>query len=328
MLGLSQKEVAAKTPSIIAFSELGDFIDQPVKVYSTGMAMRLGFAIATQVEPDVLIIDEALSVGDGYFQKKCVDRLMEFTRGGGTLLFCSHAMYYVTSFCQRALWLKDGKIAAMGPVEDVVRQYENFLMRKQPQDPVEVAERPVGPARILEAKLVDAPKGSEPALYRHLEPLSLEVTWETSEPRRAFHIGVGIDRTDSVQVAAFSTFHDGLEPFRGRQRYSVRLDLPELPMLKGEYSLYVFLVDEEALHNYDSKVVHGAFEVAAEGYRFGLIHIPHQWRTENGPGAVVPLSTTVEASTANTASANTASVEADPCETGAAALSATSRSRW
>jgi hypothetical protein len=99
-------------------------------------------------------------------------------------------------------------------------------------------------------------------------------------------------------------------------------------MLKGEYSLYVFLVDEEALHNYDSKVVHGAFEVAAEGYRFGLIHIPHQWRTENGPGAVVPLSTTVEASTANTASANTASVEADPCETGAAALSATSRSRW
>lgn len=341
MLGLTQKEVAAKTPNIIAFSELGDFIDQPVKVYSTGMAMRLGFAIATQVEPDVLIIDEALSVGDGYFQKKCVDRLMEFTRGGGTLLFCSHAMYYVTSFCQRALWLKDGQVAAMGPVEDVVRKYENFLMRKQPQEPVEVAERPVGPARIVEARLLDEgssegapgshgsrPDGTSatatgPALYRHLQPLSLEVVWETHDPRLAFHVGVGIDRTDSVQVAAFSTFHDGLEPFRGQRRYSVRLDIPELPMLKGEYSLYVFLVDEEALHNYDSKVVHGAFEVAAEGYRFGLIHIPHSWRTEDSPRLAVALSTPIEES-----SAGPAAFEADSLETGPAALSASSRSRW
>ncbi|HYN20019.1 MAG TPA: ABC transporter ATP-binding protein, partial [Thermoanaerobaculia bacterium] len=105
MLGLSEEELRRKMPDIIGFSELGDFIDQPVKTYSTGMAMRLGFSIATQVEPDVLIIDEALSVGDGYFQKKCMDRLLRFIEAGGTLLFCSHAMYYVSSFCQRALWL-------------------------------------------------------------------------------------------------------------------------------------------------------------------------------------------------------------------------------
>src|SRR3954462_14918455 len=130
MLGLSQDELRRKLPDIVAFSELGDFIDQPVKTYSTGMAMRLSFSIATQVEPDVLIIDEALSVGDGYFQKKCMDRLRRFVDGGGTLLFCSHAMYYVSAFCQRALWLRQGRAEALGPTEEVVREYENFLVAK------------------------------------------------------------------------------------------------------------------------------------------------------------------------------------------------------
>jgi lipopolysaccharide transport system ATP-binding protein len=130
MLGLSQEELRRKMPDIITFSELGEFIDQPVKTYSTGMAMRLGFSIATQVEPDVLIVDEALSVGDGYFQKKCMDRLRVFVDAGGTLLFCSHAMYYVSAFCQRALWLRQGKMEALGPVSEVVRKYENFLVAK------------------------------------------------------------------------------------------------------------------------------------------------------------------------------------------------------
>ena len=130
MLGLTQAEVEAKTPDIVAFSELGHFIDQPVKTYSTGMAMRLGFAIATQVDPDILIIDEALSVGDGYFQKKCMDRMGRFVAEGGTLLFCSHAMYYVSVFCQQALWLRAGRAEALGPVDQVVREYEAFLARK------------------------------------------------------------------------------------------------------------------------------------------------------------------------------------------------------
>ena len=109
-------------PEIIAWSELGDFIERPVKTYSTGMAMRLGFSIATSVDPDVLIIDEALSVGDGYFQKKCMDRLITFIERGGTLLFCSHAMYYVSAFCQQVLWLREGRIAAAGGAPDVVRE--------------------------------------------------------------------------------------------------------------------------------------------------------------------------------------------------------------
>ena len=94
-------------------------IDQPLKSYSTGMAMRLAFSIATQVDPDVLIVDEALSVGDGYFQKKSMDRMNELVRGGTTLLFCSHAMYYVSAFCERALWLAGPRRAA-GRGPDVI----------------------------------------------------------------------------------------------------------------------------------------------------------------------------------------------------------------
>ena len=134
-------------PVIAEFSELGPFLDQPVKCYSTGMAMRLGFSIATQVDPDVLIIDEALSVGDGYFQKKCMDRLLELIGQGKTLLFCSHAMYYVSFFCQRALWLRNGRVEAMGPVLDVVRDYENFLVTKSATTAAAALEAPPEPLR-------------------------------------------------------------------------------------------------------------------------------------------------------------------------------------
>src|SRR5436305_318050 len=165
MLGLSQEELRRKMPDIVGFSELGEFIDQPVKVYSTGMAMRLGFSIATQVEPDVLIIDEALSVGDGYFQKKCMDRLREFVGAGGTLLFCSHAMYYVSAFCQRALWLRHGRVEALGGVGEVVREYENFLLAKSKAHAVDAAgapaphtpePRPPAPTRLREVRLATA----------------------------------------------------------------------------------------------------------------------------------------------------------------------------
>src|SRR6185503_10159017 len=146
LLGLSEREVAAALPRIVAFSELGDFIDRPVKTYSTGMAMRLGFSIATQVEPEVLIIDEALSVGDGYFQKKCMDRLRLFVGAGGTLLFCSHAMYYVSAFCERALWLRQGRVEALGPVAAMVRDYENFLVAKSARAAEAAATEPAAAA--------------------------------------------------------------------------------------------------------------------------------------------------------------------------------------
>ena len=146
MMGLSEREVEARTPAILAFSELGEFIDRPVKTYSTGMVMRLGFSIAVQMEPEILIVDEALSVGDGYFQKKCMDRIRSFLESGRTLFFCSHAMYYVTSLCQRALWLEKGQVRALGPAEEVVREYENHLLEKGRTEAARADEAATGAA--------------------------------------------------------------------------------------------------------------------------------------------------------------------------------------
>ncbi len=294
MMGLSEAEVEHKIPEIIAFSELGEFIDRPVKTYSTGMSMRLGFAIAVQVEPDILVIDEALSVGDGYFQKKCMSCIQSFVASGRTLIFCSHAMYYVSAYCQRALWLRHGRIAAAGPVEQVVRDYENFLLRKgeraqtddQAADKESAEGGSQGPATIVSVRQRSDRPG---AIYHHLEPWTLEIEWQTSDPSLPFHVGVGVDRIDGVQICSFGTHRDGLPPWLGANRYQTSLRLPELPMLKGEFSLYVFLLDEEGLHVYDQKIIPGAFSIeASEEYRFGLIEAEHVWEGADAGTAAVP----------------------------------------
>lgn len=111
-MGLTSEEIAQKIDSIIDFSGVREFIDQPVKTYSSGMYVRLAFSIATSVEPDILIIDEALSVGDGAFARKSFDRIMQLKARGATILFCSHNIYQVEALCQRALWLDKGKNAS------------------------------------------------------------------------------------------------------------------------------------------------------------------------------------------------------------------------
>lgn len=125
ILGLSRREMDARFDSIVAFADIGDFIDQPVKVYSTGMVMRLAFAVSVNVEPDVLIVDEALAVGDLAFQYKCMDRLDRLTKSGTTLLFVSHDINAVKAFCDRVVYLSQGEVRAMGAASDMV---ELFLM--------------------------------------------------------------------------------------------------------------------------------------------------------------------------------------------------------
>jgi ABC-type polysaccharide/polyol phosphate transport system ATPase subunit len=292
MLGLSEEALRHKMPDIVGFSELGEFIDQPVKTYSTGMAMRLGFSIATQVDPEVLIIDEALSVGDGYFQKKCMDRLRLYVESGGTLLFCSHAMYYVSVFCQRALWLRNGRAEALGPVSEVVREYENFLVAKSARaaeaaDAAQVSIPKALPARIVSARLIDPRKD---ALYEPGDPWELEVEWESTDPRLAFHLGVGINRSDGIEVCSFASHLDGMPPMTGQRSYTARLAIPSLPLVKGEFTLYIFLMDEEGLHIYDQRILERAFTVHSPSYAFGLVRVDHSWTSDVRSGSSVKRS--------------------------------------
>jgi lipopolysaccharide transport system ATP-binding protein len=306
LLGLSEAEVAATLPRILDFSELGDFIDRPVKTYSTGMAMRLAFSIATQVEPQVLIVDEALSVGDGYFQKKCMDRLLAFIRGGGTVLFCSHAMYYVTALCRHALWLRGGKVERFGPALEVVDAYEAYLLARQVKGELPVLaaaeEAPAqarGPVRLTAVRWSGggAVREQSGRWFTTGEAWELDVEWQSADAGRGVHVAVGVDRSDGVQVCSFATHQDGLPAFTGRHGRA-RLEIPALPLVKGEFSLYVFLLDEEGLHVWDQAVLHDAFRVAGDSYRTGLVSVGHTWRPmpmEAMPALAEALPETAEA---------------------------------
>ena len=130
LLGLSKREIQAREQQIVDFADLGEFIDSPLKQYSTGMYVRLGFAIATEVDPDVLLMDEILAVGDGPFQQKCLARVEEFRERGKTIVLVAHSMAAIRKYCQRALLIQEGSLIADGPVDQVVEYYEELT--KQP----------------------------------------------------------------------------------------------------------------------------------------------------------------------------------------------------
>ena len=125
LLGLSRSETEANMDRILEFSGIGQFIEEPLRTYSTGMIMRLAFAVAVHVEPDVLLVDEVLAVGDQRFQEKCFERIVQFKNAGKTLLFVSHAPGLVRQLCDRCLWLDHGKVIRMGPTEEVLGAYES-----------------------------------------------------------------------------------------------------------------------------------------------------------------------------------------------------------
>ena len=179
------------------------------------MAMRLAFSIATEVNPDVLIVDEALSVGDGYFQKKCMDRMVELVGGGTTLLFCTHAMYYLSAFCQKAIWIRDGKVVAEGVAQDVVATYEAFLQERSAKaaaDQSEVsgaqdssAKAALGTTAILEK--IDVASSVSGGGRR----LILDIEFSSTEPETQYQVGVGIDRSDGVQILSVDTRETALQ---------------------------------------------------------------------------------------------------------------------
>jgi energy-coupling factor transporter ATP-binding protein EcfA2 len=283
ILGLSGPEIRRRLPEILAFAELGEFFDQPVRTYSSGMVLRLAFAVATHADADVLIVDEALAVGDGYFQKKSIDRITEFHRRGGTLLFCSHALYYVALVCDEAIWLKNGEVAGQGAALPVVRAYEAFLQGKERAlaAPDEAAVPPPGtdgrrPARLTDVLLHDG-SGYARTEFACAEPVAVDVAFETEDPSLAFQIRVGVDREDGVQLLAVDTRHEPWAPLTGRKAYRVRLLLPDLQVAQGDFRIYVYLGDEKALHVHDTRILGPVLSVRSPEYVVGLLRPRHVW---------------------------------------------------
>ncbi len=282
LLGLNGPEIRRRLPEIRDFAELGDFFDRPVRTYSSGMSLRLAFAVATHADAEVLIVDEALAVGDGYFQKKSIDRITDFHRKGGSLLFCSHALYYIALLCDEAIWLKNGAVAAQGPALPVVRAYEAFLQGKErvlardEAPPAAAATDGRKPARLTEVFMHDG-SGYPRTEFASGETLAVEVEFETEDPSLSFHIRVGVDREDGVQTFAVDTRQQPWAPLTGRRRHRVRLVCPELALAQGDFHVFVYLGDEKALHVHDARILKPGFSVVSSEYVVGLLSPRHVW---------------------------------------------------
>ncbi len=287
LLGLDEAAVTERLDEMLAFAELGDFVDQPLRTYSSGMTARLAFAVATNVDPAVLVVDEALAVGDGAFQKKCVDRMVRFREEGRAVLFCSHAMYLVTSFCARAVWLHQGRVRAHGPVKDVVEQYEEHLMQREKRR-ITLALDGKGPAAApphaaprrarLSGLRVLALDGSPVETLASGSGFQVELEVEALDPEARFHVAVAVDTHDGRCAFAAGTHHDGVPPFTGSTRHLVRLVVPSFPVASGRFSVSGFLFDESGLHAYDQVVVPSAVSVPGERWTPSLLRLEHAWK--------------------------------------------------
>jgi len=234
LLGIPEKIVRQKEEKIIKFAELEDFIDRPLKTYSSGMQVRLAFSVAVEVDPDILIVDEALSVGDQRFQKKSLDRILEFREKGKTILFCSHNMYHVLHLCRRAMWLDRGRVRMLGPAEEVVKAYEDSS-RENAQNSAPSPSLPSHPVRI-EMRLSS----------REIFPMeTLEIQAEYESEHSPLHFAIIIKRNDDELVFAESTEMMGFSPLTSKQG-KISLRLPQIKLLPGRYLVGLLAADDSA----------------------------------------------------------------------------------
>ncbi|HEX8168903.1 MAG TPA: ABC transporter ATP-binding protein [Thermoanaerobaculia bacterium] len=288
ILGLSASEVRERLPAILEFSELGAFIDRPVKTYSSGMYMRLAFSVAVNVDPDILVIDEALAVGDGHFQKKCVDKIREFQEAGKTILFCSHALYYISSICRRTLWLDRGRVMRYGPSLDVVHEYETFLLERDRALPASESHDTAArsPVRFRELTVCDR-AGRPRDLFSRGDDILVRIRIDSDRPEQPVHVIVGVHRSaDDLQCFAVGTHADGVAPLSGRTHYDLTVRLIDVPLLRGDYSIIAFAGDENAITVFDRRDVRPAFSMTGDRFEIGLLAVDHRWDFASEPAAL------------------------------------------
>jgi ABC-type polysaccharide/polyol phosphate transport system ATPase subunit len=285
VLGLTRAEIVQRFDDIVAFSGLEDFIDQPVKTYSSGMLVRLAFSIATSVEPDVLVVDEALSVGDGAFARKSFDRIMALRDRGTTILFCSHSLFQVESICTRAIWLERGAVQVDGSPADVVSAYQGFLDRLDSGpvhsvSPAAVVASPAGHARLLSVRLIgDLPPSDRAVVLRSAhDDLCVSARFVSDPNLPAPAMAVTVHTEDARIVTSAGTWNDAVETERDSHgRGIVQLHFPALALLKGRYYVSVHLFCERGLHLYDVADRAAWIKVEQQGIEQGVVTLPHSW---------------------------------------------------
>ena len=303
ILGMSDEEIEERYPSIVEFSELGDFIERPVKTYSSGMYVRLGFAVASSVDPDILMIDEALAVGDEHFKGKCINRLNEFQEQGKTTIFVSHDMGAVKSMCQWVVLMDQGKVLEQGTAEKVADEYlkraharGNERMSSLNRGTSEYPRWGTGEVEITSVEMVGA-DGRETLVFDVDAPFRVRLRYKAHQDCREPVFGLGIYRSDGTYVNG-SNHHWRETPIvihamPAGEEGEVEMRFERMPLLAGQYYLTAFLYDHSkpAPTAIDHREHVTTFEVVdARRLQHGMLFLPTQWAvTRRTPGSQEPV---------------------------------------
>ncbi len=292
LMGLSRREMERRLPEIVEFADIGDFLETPIKHYSSGMYTRLAFSVATAVDPDVLITDEVLAVGDEAFQRKCLERIYNFRRAGKTIIFVSHALEVVRSLCDVAIWLDHGEARACGPAGKVIDAYLADVNRKEQErlalehgraspgvapdeNPFRRGSREV---EIVRVQLLDA-AGEERSVFHTGEELTIRMYYQAHERINDPVFGVGIFHENGAWLSGPNTGFDEvpIPTIDGFGQIDYRL--PALPLNTGRFQISVAVVDQTQTHVYDFHDRLYPFVVHGSGRdRYGMVAIPGEWR--------------------------------------------------
>ncbi|MBI2325263.1 MAG: ABC transporter ATP-binding protein [Chloroflexi bacterium] len=278
LLGLSRKRMDAAMPAVEAFADIDRFFDAPVKTYSSGMYARLGFAVAVHLDPDLLLVDEVLAVGDEYFQHKCFAKIADFRREGRTIVLVSHDLGAVARLCERAMWLDAGRVASLGTVRDVVNAYQRTVGEREQR---ERAARGEAGARwgskeieIAHARIVGG-DGRERAVLESGEPATIEIAYRNPAGVSDAVFGVYVYRDDGLGVYGTNTLIDGCEvPVRSEG--VARFVTDALDLLPGAYDVDVGIIDpQDRYYDYLQKGLR--VRVIGRSREVGTARLRHRW---------------------------------------------------
>ncbi|MFH0945702.1 MAG: ABC transporter ATP-binding protein [Planctomycetota bacterium] len=285
VMGFTRKEIRERLNGIIEFSELGAAIDQPVRTYSSGMVMRLGFSVATAIDPDVLIVDEILAVGDLHFQKKCVDRIFDFRSRGKTIILCSHSLYDIRQVCDEVLWLKDGQVEQHGDPLEVTTDYAayerslNLEEDKGRDDPAQSPER--NPPRLDRVVVHDQSGELASQLHTGL-PLTLMLEYHVPETwKGTLYCAFAIWDARNTLMGVASTGHEKVDtPGESGGRFRAVAQIPRIPLIEGEFTVVGYLYDDKCLHMYDHMMFDGKLRFTPFVGQLGEMSFGHTWHFE------------------------------------------------
>jgi lipopolysaccharide transport system ATP-binding protein len=289
LMGISKRDMQRRLERIVAFSELERFIDMPVKHYSSGMYMRLGFATAVHMEADTLLVDEVLAVGDAAFQSKCRDRISDLRKAGVTLLLVSHDPGQVRDLCAEAIWIEGGKVLSYGRSEEVLESYFASVREREEaryaaehgaDAPVEV-ERDRWGSREVEIEGVEflGPDGSVEHILLTGDDVTVRVRYVAHERIEEPVFGLGIHRDDGVHLNGANTMFSGFHIDAVEGPGTVDCRIARLPLLAGRYDLSISCYDRTCTHPYDYHNRRFSFQVrSAEVYeQYGVLRLDVRW---------------------------------------------------